>query len=47
MPYLTVRDIDIFFDRAEAGPPLLAISGSGGDLRVKPNLFGIAIGESL
>jgi 3-oxoadipate enol-lactonase len=39
MPYFTVRDIDIFFDRAGAGPPLLAISGSGGDLRRKPNLL--------
>jgi 3-oxoadipate enol-lactonase len=39
MPYLTVRDIDICFDRAGAGAPLLAISGSGGDLRRKPNLL--------
>ena len=39
MPYLTVRDIDICFDRVGAGPPLLAISGSGGDLRLKPNLL--------
>jgi 3-oxoadipate enol-lactonase len=39
MPYLTVRDIDIFFDRAGAGAPLLAISGSRSDLRRKPNLL--------
>jgi 3-oxoadipate enol-lactonase len=39
MPYLTVRDIDICFDRAGAGAPLLAISGSRGDLRRKPNLL--------
>jgi 3-oxoadipate enol-lactonase len=39
MPYLTVGDIDICFDRAGAGPPLLAISGSRGDLRRKPNLL--------
>jgi len=39
MPHLTVRDIDIFFDRAGAGAPLLAISGSRGDLRRKPNLL--------
>ena len=39
MPYLTVRDIDVCFDRAGAGPPLLAISGSGGDLRLKPSLL--------
>jgi 3-oxoadipate enol-lactonase len=39
MPYLTVRDIDICFDRAGAGAPLLAISGSRGDLRRKPSLL--------
>jgi 3-oxoadipate enol-lactonase len=39
MPYLTVRDIDIFLDRAGAGAPLLAISGSRGDLRRKPNFL--------
>jgi 3-oxoadipate enol-lactonase len=39
MPHVTVRDIDICFDRVGAGPPLLAISGSGGDLRLKPNLL--------
>ena len=39
MPYLRVRDIDICFDRAGTGAPLLAISGSWGDLRRKPNLL--------
>jgi pimeloyl-ACP methyl ester carboxylesterase len=39
MPYLAVRDIDICFDRAGTGAPLLAISGSRGDLRRKPNLL--------
>ena len=39
MPYLNVRDIDICFDRAGAGAPLLTISGSRGDLRRKPNLL--------
>jgi 3-oxoadipate enol-lactonase len=38
--YFPVRDIDVYFDRAGAGPPLLAISGSRGDLRRKPNLLG-------
>jgi 3-oxoadipate enol-lactonase len=46
MPYLTVRDIDIYFDRAGAGPPLLAISGSRGDLRRKPNLLGSPLAKS-
>ena len=39
MQYLHVRDIDICFDRAGTGAPLLAISGSWGDLRRKPNLL--------
>src|SRR6516165_2581643 len=39
MPYLRVRDIDIYFDRAGTGAPLLAISSSRGDLRRKPNLL--------
>jgi 3-oxoadipate enol-lactonase len=39
MPYLPVRDIDIWFDRAGRGAPLLAISGSKGDLRRQPNFL--------
>jgi 3-oxoadipate enol-lactonase len=39
MPYLPIRDIDIWFDRAGTGSALLAISGSRGDLRRKPNLL--------
>jgi 3-oxoadipate enol-lactonase len=39
MPYLHLRDLDICFDRAGIGAPLLAISGSSGDLRRKPNLL--------
>jgi hypothetical protein len=46
MPYLAVRDIDIFFDRAGAGAPLLAISGSRGDLRRKPNLLESPLAKS-
>jgi pimeloyl-ACP methyl ester carboxylesterase len=37
MPYLPARDINTYFERAGAGEPLLAISGSRGDLRRKPN----------
>ena len=39
MPYLPLRDIYIWFDRAGTGPALLGISGSRGDLRRKPNLL--------
>src|ERR1700734_625887 len=39
MPMAKVRDIEIYYERAGEGPPLLFISGTGGDLRVKPNVF--------
>ncbi len=32
-----VGDLDMYYERAGSGPPLLFISGSGGDLRNKPN----------
>lgn len=39
MPICRLSDIDVYFERAGQGPPLLFISGTGGDLRVKPNVF--------
>jgi 3-oxoadipate enol-lactonase len=46
MPYRPIRDIDIWFDQAGTGTPLLAISGSRGDLRRKPNLLGSPLAQS-
>ena len=37
MPFAKVNDLDVYFERAGSGPPLLFISGSGADLRIKPN----------
>lgn len=37
MPDTKIHDLDFYYERAGSGPPLLFISGSGGDLRVKPN----------
>lgn len=37
MPFAKIRDLDVYYERAGEGLPLLFISGSGGDLRVKPN----------
>jgi len=31
--------IDLYYERTGQGTPLLFISGTGGDLRVKPNVF--------
>jgi 3-oxoadipate enol-lactonase len=39
MPIAQANGIQIYFERAGAGPPLLFISGTGGDLRAKPNQF--------
>ncbi len=37
MTFAKIGDLDIYYERAGAGPPLLFLSGSGADLRVKPN----------
>ena len=39
MPRETVGDIDIWFERQGDGAPLLFISGTGGDLRARPNVL--------
>ena len=39
MPGERIGDIEIYYEREGAGPPLLFISGTGSDLRNKPNVF--------
>lgn len=39
MPVATANGLSLYFERAGAGEPLLFISGTGGDLRNKPNQF--------
>ncbi|THD64973.1 alpha/beta fold hydrolase [Phenylobacterium sp.] len=39
MAYAQANGIRIHYERAGSGPPLLFISGTGGDLRTKPNVF--------
>jgi 3-oxoadipate enol-lactonase len=39
MPVANLPGIDLYFERAGSGPRLLFISGTGGDLRNKPNVF--------
>ena len=39
MPIVAVNDIDIYYEIAGKGEPLLFINGTGGDLRNKPNIF--------
>jgi 3-oxoadipate enol-lactonase len=37
MSFAKIGDLEVYYERAGAGPPLLFISGSGADLRIKPN----------
>ncbi len=39
MPFAKVDDIEICYERGGSGPRLLYISGTGGDLRLKPGVF--------
>ena len=39
MPFADANGLSLYYERAGAGPPLLFISGTGGDLRNKPNVF--------
>jgi 3-oxoadipate enol-lactonase len=39
MAFIGVRDLQVWYERQGTGPRLLFISGTGGDLRRKPNVF--------
>ena len=39
MPTAHVNGLNLYYEQAGSGPPLLFISGTGGDLRNKPNQF--------
>jgi 3-oxoadipate enol-lactonase len=39
MPYAAVDDIELWYERAGEGRPLLFISGTGSDLRARPGVF--------
>ncbi|MDF1735463.1 MAG: alpha/beta fold hydrolase [Minwuia sp.] len=41
MPFASVRDIDIYHEVRGDGPRVLFISGTGSDLRRKPNVFDV------
>src|SRR5580693_1601753 len=46
MPVAQLANIELYYERAGSGPPLLFISGTGGDLRAKPNVFDGPLGKS-
>jgi 3-oxoadipate enol-lactonase len=39
VPFAQLNGLDFYYERVGSGAPLLFISGTGGDLRVKPNVF--------
>ena len=45
MPFVAVRDINLYYEIAGSGPKLFYISGTGGDLRRKPNVFDSPLAE--
>jgi 3-oxoadipate enol-lactonase len=46
MPFAQLAGIRLYYERAGDGPPLLFISGTGGDLRTKPNVFDGPLGKA-
>lgn len=45
MPFIPIRDIDIYFELEGRGPRLLCISGTNGDLRRSPSIFETPLGR--
>ena len=39
MPFATLGGMQFYYERGGQGPPLLYISGTGGDLRARPGVF--------
>jgi 3-oxoadipate enol-lactonase len=46
MPFAEVNGLSIYYEIRGSGPRLLVISGTGGDLRRKPNIFDAPIASS-
>ncbi len=45
MPFVTVRDIEVYYEIRGTGSRLLSISGTGGDLRRSLNIFNMPIAK--
>lgn len=45
MPFITVRDLQMYYEIRGKGPRLLVISGTGGDLRRSPSVFEMPIAQ--
>lgn len=45
MPFVSVRDLSMYYEIRGTGPRLLSFSGTGGDLRRSPNIFEMPIAQ--
>ncbi len=45
MPFVAIRDLQMYYEIRGTGPRLLTISGTGGDLRQAPNIFEMPIAQ--
>jgi len=45
MPFVAVRDLQMYYEIHGTGPRLLIISGTGGDLRHSPNIFDMPVAK--
>ncbi|HVP79930.1 MAG TPA: alpha/beta hydrolase [Thermodesulfobacteriota bacterium] len=45
MPFITVRDLRMYYEIRGNGPRLLVISGTGGDLRRSPSVFETSLAQ--
>jgi len=45
MPFIAVRDLQMYYETRGKGPRLLVISGTGGDLRRSPSIFDTPLAE--
>lgn len=45
MPFISVSDIDIYYEILGKGPRLLYINGTGADLRNRPNIFDSSLAD--
>lgn len=44
MPFVSQKNITLYYEMAGSGPRVLFINGTGGDLRAKPNIFQSPLG---
>jgi 3-oxoadipate enol-lactonase len=45
MPFVALRDLQMYYEMCGTGPRLLIMSGTGGDLRCSPSIFEIPIAQ--